>query len=161
MKEIEQMVAGGHSVMSADDNGTVSLVMAAIASGLTATFYVTPTQYRMVMGKYWTAERIADTGIKPIPDDEVTRIKKSHGLNVRGHSNTLECVCGHEYGAPEFFDQGVALHGIDQVKGVMEMKGACMIRVSPPLEAICPNCNRRFLLDHWYEHNETYGCCKP
>src|SRR5262245_692987 len=97
---IEAVVRDGKAVVSGDDNAVVAAVKDAIESGRTATFYVSRTQADIVLGWYFTPQRIKELGMKPVSKEEKERIESELGVKETAslYSNRIQCGCGAEYG---------------------------------------------------------------
>jgi predicted RNA-binding Zn-ribbon protein involved in translation (DUF1610 family) len=161
LSSIVALVNQGKYVVSGEDSLLVSAVFSAMNEGRTATFYVTPAQYEAVMSQYWTPERVAQTGIMPISEDESQRIKSEFNLDVSGHSNEFNCPnCGNRYGAYEFFRQGIEEHGREIVDKIFTLKEVRIIRVNPTQVPGCPSCHVRIPTSKHYYYYEEYGCCE-
>jgi hypothetical protein len=144
LQRIDQVVEDRKLVVSGDDETMVAIVQAAIVNDVSASFYLTPQQAEAIKVWYWTPERIKITGLKPISYEEEKKIKTE--LGVRGIDNFRfaphTCECGHTYGAFEFFQQGVALHGLEAVNAVFSLRNSTLFQVNPRFIPICPECGR-------------------
>jgi hypothetical protein len=113
---------------------------------------------------YWTPRRIAETGLKSVPKEEIAKIEKELDVKVVGQcfSNYLECPNGHIYGAYEFIQQGIREHGPEFMKGAIDAKNTSIIRVNPSGWEICVICAAMIVSGgHYYSLGDgRYGCCR-
>ncbi len=159
---VDAIVASEKAIISGDDSSIVATVLEAIRSGRTMTFYVSRAQGQAIFRLYWTPRRIAETGIRRVPDEEIAKIESLLGIKEARdlYSNYIECPNGHIYGAYEFFQQGIREHGKEFVKSALELKNTSIIRVNPTFWAVCPICKALIIKGHWYYWNRgAYGCC--
>ncbi|BCW70853.1 hypothetical protein [Arthrobacter sp. NicSoilB8] len=172
LTEIDAIAATGKAVIADGGDGVVEVVKAAILADVSASFYLTKEQARAVKDWFWTPERIRRTGLREISDEENERIKSELGLKLTGFRFTpVTCECGHVYGAFDFLQQGIKLHGLDAVRSVFALKNATLFQVNPTFKAVCPVDNRpinkqpgknRIKLDVWgieYDCDQYGGCC--
>src|SRR5713101_773599 len=144
ISSIVALVKQGKTVVSGEDSMIVDAVISAINERRVATYYVTPAQNEAVMKRYWTHEHVQKSGIKPISDEEIERIKSGLSLDVSGYSNHIECPkCGHGYGMYEFLQQGIEEHGREVVEAILSLRDINIIRVNPIQTPVCPNCRLR------------------
>lgn len=164
---IDDIVAQGKAVVSGTDDEIVTLVKRVIEDDRSASFYLTRGQAHAIRDWYWTPQRIAQTGLQPISDEETARIRTE--LGVTGITDfryaPMQCECGHTYGAFEFFQQGVGTHGPDAVNAVFSLKNSTLLQVNPTFVPVCPNCDRQLMRgelgDGEYEGPTYAGCCYP
>ncbi|TMR10951.1 hypothetical protein ETD86_37495 [Nonomuraea turkmeniaca] len=159
--KIVAVVKQGKTVVSGEDSMIVDAVLRATEENRKATFYVPRALHEEVMARYWTSERLKQTGTEPVSDEEARRIKAELDLDINGYSNRIDCPrCGHVYDMYEFLKQGIAEHGREIVEGILALEDAAVIRVNPVQSLVCPNC--KLLMrghPHYYGHCQ-YACCR-
>jgi uncharacterized protein YlaI len=166
ISSIVALVKQGRTVISGEDSMIVDAVLRATEEKRIATFYVKRALKDEIMRRYWTPERVKESAIKPVSEEETKRIKAELSIDVNGYSNRIDCPrCGHGYGMYEFLKQGIEEHGREIVEAVFSLKDIAVIRVNPVHTPVCPKCNLRITIvgdarinGHWYEHAQ-YGCC--
>jgi hypothetical protein len=163
---IEAAVNAGKTVVSADNSIVIAMMLEALKHGRSATFYVAPAQAQALMRIYWTPRRVKEIGMAPVSKEERAKIESELGVKDMGpwFSNRVECPCGGVYGAFEFMQQGLEVHGRNWVGAVIELKNTAVMRINPAQEAFCPRCSHVLLQGHWYEMRMpngtlSYGCC--
>jgi hypothetical protein len=164
LTHIDAVVGSGRAAITADDYNIVVLVKEAIRSGTPVSFYLSRDQANTVRTWYWTPERVKASGIKVISREEKDRIESELGIeNMESFRSTrIQCEeCGHVYGAFEFLQQGIRLHGADAVKAVFKLENATFLRSNPSLVAVCPNCNSLLQGGIEYDCDEYAGCSYP
>lgn len=166
LRSIEATVGAGKAVVTAEGSIIVAMMLEALRHGRTATFYVPPAQAQAIMRLYWTPRRVREIGMEPVSIEERTRIEKELGVRDMGpwSSNRIECPCGGVYGAYEFIEQGLKMHGRNWVGVVIELKDTAVLRINPAQDAFCPHCTNILTVGHWYEMRMpngtlSYGCC--
>lgn len=144
LQRVDEIVKDRKLVVSGDDETIVAIVQAAIVNDVSASFYLTRQQAEAVKAWYWTPERIKITGLKPISRGEEERIKTELGItDIRDFQFApLRCECGVTYGAFEFFQQGVALHGLQAINALFSLQNSTLFQVNPTFIPICPECGR-------------------
>ena len=162
LTNIEAIVGDGKAVISGDDYNILAVVKATIRSGKSASFYLSRDQANALRAWYWTPERVEASGLKVVSSEEKARIESELGIENIGsfRFTSVQCSCGHIYGAFEFLQQGIQEHGIDTVRAVFALKNSTVFRVNPSLALICPNC--KHVLDPsdlTYEGDTYGGCC--
>jgi hypothetical protein len=161
LSAIESLVGEGRAVIKAEDSAVVEAVKYAVVSDRNATFYLSHAQFAAVNAWYWTPRRMSEVGLEPVSREEVARIQSELGIEKIGlaYSNVIDLPCGHRYGAFEFMQQGINLHGRSSVQAVFNMKDTYLIRSNPPEEIICQEDGQRALAKHYYCY-QSYGCCR-
>jgi hypothetical protein len=162
LNHIEGVVGRGRATISADDSNIVALVQDTIRSGKPASFYLSRDQANTVRTWYWTPERVKASGIKVVSDEEKARIESELGIqNIESFRCTrIECEnCGHLYGAFDFLQQGIQLHGAEAVRAVFTLENTTFLRSNPSLVAVCPNCNQLLQGGIEYDCDQYGGCC--
>lgn len=167
IKAIETLVKAGKAVVSAEGGSVVAMMLEALRTGRTATFYVSPAQAQAVMRLYWSPNRVKEEGMERISKEERDRIEKELGIRDMGtgFSNRIKCSCGGVYGAFEFMKQGLEEHGREWVGAIIELKDAAVMRINPTQDAFCPKCGLIIIVNHTYSmYSDTgkliYGCCR-
>lgn len=166
LSSIEATVNAGKAVVTADNSIVISMMLEALKRGWTATFYVPPAQAQAVMRLYWTPRRIKEIGMETVSQEERDKIESELGVKDMGPwlSNRIECPCGGVYGAFEFMQQGLEVHGKNWVGAVVELKNTAVLRINPAQSAFCPQCHQVLAPVHYYEMRMpngtlSYGCC--
>jgi hypothetical protein len=165
---IEAVVNKGKAVVSADNSIIIAMMQEALKTGRSVTFYVPRPQAQAVMRWFLTPALIKEVGLEPVSKEERSRIESELGVKDMGpwFSNRIQCpACGGVYGAFEFVQQGLRVHGKEWVGAVVELKNAAVLRVNPAEDAFCPKCNLIILQNHWYAMYDLrgtmiYGCCR-
>jgi hypothetical protein len=162
LTNIEAIVGDGKAVISGDGHNILAVVQATIRSGKSASFYLSRDQANALREWYWTPERVEASGLKMVSSEEKARIESELGIENIGsfRCSSVECNCGHVYGAFEFLQQGIQQHGLDAVRAVFALKNSSVFRVNPSLVLVCPNC--RQVVDPaglTYEGDTYGGCC--
>jgi hypothetical protein len=164
---MEAIVQGGKTIISADDTTIIAMMVEALRSGRSATFYVTPDQAQAVMRLYWTPGRIRAVGMERVSQEERDKIQSELGIKDMGtgFSNRAQCSCGGVYGMFEFMEQGLRQHGREWVGAVVELKDTAVLRINPVQDIFCPKCRLIIITSHWYSMytdggKMLYGCCK-
>lgn len=167
IEAIETLVKAGKAVVASESGGVVAMMLEALRSGRTATFYVTPAQAQAVMRLYWSPNRVKEEGMERISQEERDRIEKELGIKDMGtgFSNRVECSCGGVYGAFEFMKQGLHEHGREWIGAIIELKDTAVMRINPTQDAFCPRCGLIIIVNHTYSmYSDTgkliYGCCR-
>jgi uncharacterized C2H2 Zn-finger protein len=138
---IVTLIKQGKTVISAEDSAIVELAMRTIEERKTATLYLNPTLFNAVMNRYWTPDRIESVGLRPIPTEQVDRIKSDFSIEIDGYANSLKCPrCDTVYSTHEFIEQGIKEHGEEAVKAVFSLKRLGIVRINPIQTAICQQC---------------------
>ena len=165
IKSIESVVKGGGAVVSADNSIIIAMMQEALKVGRTATFYVSPEQAKAVLRWHWTPGRRKEWGMEPISKEERDRIESELRLKApAGFSNYIRCQCGGTYGAYEFMEQGLRIHGRDFVEAILDLKNTGVLRINPSQDAFCPKCDQKLIVYHNYEMfapdgTWIYACC--
>jgi hypothetical protein len=161
LSSIDAVVDGGKAVISGDDSIIISMVQEALKNGRSVTFYVSRPQARAVRRWFWIPRRIDEIGMELVSQEEKARIESELQVPDMGEffSNRIQCPCGGVYGAYEFVQQGLREHGRDWLGVVLGFENTSVIRVNPPIDAICPNCNQLLMRGHYYWMGRDYGCC--
>ena len=169
---IESLVHQGKTVVSSEDSTMVRWAAKAIAEGRIATLYLRPTVFEAIRRWYWTPERAAGVGLKPVTAELSARVKSEFGIDVDGYANTLDCPrCGQGYSTYEFIQQGIEEHGEKHVQAAFSLKRAAILQINPVQDIICRSCRLHILFDdagthsdYHYEYrcnqNNAYACCK-
>jgi hypothetical protein len=164
---IPPLVDRGKAVVTADESSIIGMMLHALNTGRSATFYVSPEQARAVMRLYWTSPRVKALGMQRVSDEERARIESELGVKDMGpmFSNRLECACGGVYGAYEFIEQGLQEHGKDWIGAIVALENTAVLRINPTQDAVCPSCRQLMLETHLYEmYTDSgkllYGCCR-
>ncbi|WP_316528336.1 hypothetical protein [Kitasatospora brasiliensis] len=146
LTEIDNIVATGKLVASADDQAIIDIVKAAIRGSASISFYLTRTQADAIKDWLWTPERTRRAGLRLISEEETQRIRAELGVEVANFRfSPIECDCGHTYGAFDFIQQGIREHGLDAVTSVFSLKNSTLLQVNPRFVPICPVDNQDLL----------------
>jgi hypothetical protein len=137
---IEGLVHQGKSVVSSDDASTIEWALNAIREGRTATLYVSKPILQAILKRYWTPKRVEFAGLRPIPADEVAKIKADFNIEMDGYANSMKCPrCGHHYSTYEFIQQGIKQHGEEVVRSTFSFKGG-VFQINPNQVPVCQKC---------------------
>jgi hypothetical protein len=164
INHLESVVHSGRAIISADDDTVIAIVQEAIASGKTATFYLSSAQSNAVRSWFFTPERIQALEMQPISGDEAARVRSELGIeNIRSfRCNRVVCGCGQVYGAFEFLQQGIHEHGGELIRAVFASDNFTMLNSNRPITEVCPNCEQN-LRDPYggieYDCDDYGGCC--
>ncbi len=163
LSSIDSVIGSGKAVISADNSVIISMVLEALKSGRSATFYISRAQFQAVGRWFWTPKRLAEFGMEPVSQQERARIVSELHVKDMGefYSNRIECPCGGVYGAFEFMEQGLREHGKNWLGAVLAFENAAVLRINPTGDVICPHCNEaRVIVGHSYWMGRDYGCCR-
>ncbi|MER7707677.1 hypothetical protein ABTX81_32850 [Kitasatospora sp. NPDC097605] len=163
LTEIDNMVATGKLVASADDQAVIDIVKAVIKSSASVSFYLTRAQAEAIKEWLWTPERTRRAGLRLISEEETERIRAELGVEVANFRfSPIECDCGHTYDAFDFIQQGIREHGLDAVTSVFSLKNSTLLQVNPKFVPICPADNQNLLARSnggiTYESPDYGGC---
>lgn len=171
-RTIEALVHQGKTVVSSEDSAIIEWAIKAITKGKTATLYLKPTVFDVIRRWYWTPERAKYSGLKPITEEQIGRIKSDFKIELDGHANSLDCPrCGHLYSTYEFIQQGIEEHGEEVVSAAFSLKRAAILQINPVQNTICRNCRLHIIItgtgtygsydyDYWCVQGNRYACCK-
>lgn len=137
---IEGLVDQGKTIVSSDDASTVEWALNEIKAGRTSTLYTSKRVLQTILKQYWTPKRVAFSGLKPIPDEEIARIKSDFNIELDGYANSLECPrCKHQYSTHDFIQQGIKEHGEAAVRSTFGFKGG-VFQINPNQVPVCQKC---------------------
>lgn len=165
---IETLVKQGKTVSSGEDSTIIEFVMKTIEERRTATFYLKPIVCHEITRRYWTPQRVEAVGLRPIPTEQVDRVKSDFNIEIDGYANSLSCPrCGNLYSTYEFIQQGIREHGEETVRAVFSLKEVGLLQVHPMQNAVCAHCGLYlsrvrggYNYDYRCRQDNAYACCK-